>query len=229
MLKIGLQFIILFFLLFTFQLIAQPGIKGGLTVSGLQSSKEDFRPFLGYEVSWVQDGTSNPVFGLQLGLFYTVKLSNAFNFQPELYFSQRGYQFDQTPLYNTNYNLNINYLELPVLLEYNLPLGWDFHPVILAGPFAALKLSSDKQIRILDEETSGEVSSVNDFDYGLVFGIGAEFSAWDGELIFDLRINWGLANVMTQSNEYISISNDQGTVKTRAVTLMTGYRFNLDW
>jgi hypothetical protein len=229
MLKIGLQFIILFFLLFTFQLIAQPGIKGGLAVSGLQSYNEDFTPFLGYEVSWVQDGTSNPVFGLQLGLFYTVKLSNAFNFQPELYFAQRGYQFDQTPLYNTNYSLNINYLELPVLLEYNLPLDLGFHPIIIAGPFAALKLSSDKLIRISDEEIEGEVSGVNDFDYGLVFGIGAEFAAWDGELIFDLRINWGFANVMTQPNEYISISGDPGTVKTRAVTLMTGYRFNLDW
>jgi hypothetical protein len=229
MLKIGLQFILIFFLLFAFPLNAQPGIKGGLAISGLQSSNEDFTPFLGYEVSWLQHGTSNPVFGLHLGVFYTVKFSNAFNFQPELYFAQRGYQFDHTPLYNTNYSLNINYLELPVLLEYNLPLDWGFHPIIIAGPFAAIKLSSDKQIRISNEEISSNVSSVNDLDYGFVFGIGAEFVAWDGKLIFDLRINWGFADVMTQSPEFISLYDDPGTVKTRAVTLMTGYRFNLNW
>jgi hypothetical protein len=229
MLKISLQFLILFSLLFTFPLNAQVGIKGGLAVSGLQSSNEDFTPFLGYEVSWVQDGASNPVFGLQLGVFYNFKFSDSFNFQPELYFVQKGYQFDQTPLYNTNYSLNINYLELPVLLEYNLPLDWGFHPIIVAGPFAALKLSSDKTIRIEDEEVNSDVSSVNDFDYGLVFGFGAEFTAWDGELIFDLRINWGFANIMTQPDDFITLSGDPGTVKTRAVTLMTGYRFNLDW
>ena len=229
MFKIKFQFLILFFLLFTFPLNAQVGLKGGLAVSGLQSSNKDFTPFLSYEVSWLQHGTSNPVFGLQLGAFYTFNLSDEFSFQPELYFVQKGYQFDHTPLYNTNYSLHINYLELPLLFEYNPPLDWGFNPKIIAGPFAALKLSSDKQIRISNEEINGNVSSVNNLDYGLVFGINTEFAAWDGELIFDLRINWGFANVMTQPDEFISVSDDSGTVKTRAVTLMTGYRFNLDW
>ena len=42
-----------------------------MSTSALQSSQEDFRPFLLYEVSWLQDGTSNPVFKLQFGVFYT--------------------------------------------------------------------------------------------------------------------------------------------------------------
>lgn len=230
MFKTFLLILIVFLIPFIIPLSAQPGIKAGMSISALQSSTEDFRPFLGYEVSWLQDGTSNPEFGLQLGIFYTVKFSDAFKLQPELYFSQRGYQFDQTPFYNTNYSLNINYLELPVLLEYFLPLDWSFNPVITAGPFFALKLSSNKTIRIADEEiTAGVVSSVNDIDYGLVFGIGAEFPAWDGQIIFDVRMNWGIANVMTQQEDFISVSDDPGTVKTRAVILMIGYRFNLDW
>jgi len=229
MFKIKFQFLILFFLLFTFPLNAQVGLKGGLAVSGLQSSNKDFTPFLGYEVSWLQHGTSNPVFGLQLGAFYTFNLSDEFSFQPELYFVQKGYQFDHTPLYNTNYSLHINYLELPVLVEYNLPFDWGFNPMIIAGPFAALKLSGNKQIRFLNEEINGEVSNVNNFDYGIVFGIVTEFSAWNGELIFDLRINLGFTNVLSQPDDFISLYDDPGTVKTRAITLMTGYRFNLDW
>jgi len=229
MLKTTFILLIIFPLLFTIPISAQLGIKAGMSISALQSSTEDFRPFLGYEVSWLQDGTSNPEFGLQLGIFYTVNFSNAFKLQPELYFSQRGYQFDQTPLYNTNYTLNINYLELPVLFEYFIPLNWNFNPIISAGPFAALKLSSDKSIRIEDEEINGNVTSVNSIDYGLVLGIGAEFPAWDGQIIFDLRVNWGFANIMTQTDDFISIADDPGTVKTRAVILMTGYRFKLDW
>ena len=227
MIKYGL-YLLIFFLLSTTHL-AQFGIKGGLAVSALQASGEDYTPFLGYEVSWLQDGTSNPVFGLQLGAFYTFNISDEFLFQPELYFVQSGYQFDQTPLYDINYRLGINYLELPLLIEYYLPLGWEFHPAIIAGPYSSVKLSSNKKINLPDEEINGEVSGVNSFDYGIIFGIATEFAAWEGEIIFDLRINWGFANVLSQPSDFINLYDDPGTVKTRAVTLMTGYRFNLEF
>lgn len=229
MLKTTLRFLIIFSFFNAVPLIAQPGIRAGLNLSALQSSQEDFRPFLGYEVSWVQEGTSNPVFGVDAGLFYTLQLSAAFNLQPGLYFAQRGYQFDQTPLYNTNYSLRINYLEMPVLFEYKLPLNWSFSPFITAGPFISIKLGSPKKIRISDKETTGMVSGINTIDYGTVFGVGAEFDAWDGQIIFDLSVNWGLANVMAQPDNFIGLSDDPGTVKTRAVMLMTSYRFNTDW
>lgn len=229
MLRYTKQYFILFVFLFTIPISSQPGLKGGISISALQSSKEDFRPFLGYEVSWLQDGVSNPTLGLQLGAFYTFKFSDAFNLQPEIYFSQRGYQLDQTPLYNANYSLQINYFELSGLLEYYLPLSWSFHPVIMVGPFAAIKLSSNKKIRILDERISSDISSIKASDYGLVFGLGSEFNAWGGQVIFDLRINWGFSNIMLQPDDFINLSDDPGEVKTRAITLMTGYRFNLNW
>jgi hypothetical protein len=225
MYKYGLCLIIFF--LFSATLQAQFGIKGGLAVSALQSSGEDYTPFLGYEVSWVQHGTSNPVFGLHLGVFYTLKFSDELNFQPEVNFVQRGYQFDQTPLYNINYSLYINYLEFPLLVEYYPPLGWSFYPAITAGVYSSVKLRSNKTISLPDEEIRGEVSSVNNFDYGIVFGIASEFPSWNGEITFDLRLNWGLANVLSQPDGFININDDPGTVKTRAITFMTGYRFNL--
>lgn len=225
MLKYGLCLLIFFHLPAT--LLAQFGIKGGLTVSALQASEEDYTPFLGYEVAWVQDGTSNPVFGLQLGAFYSFNLSNDFIFQPELYFVQRGYQFDQTPLYDINYSLRINYLELPLLIEYYLPFDWNFYPAINAGIYSSIKLSSNKTISLPDEEINGNISSVNGFDFGLVLGIATEFAAWDGDIVFDLRLNWGFANVLSEPSDFIGIIDNPGTVKTRAITLMTGYRFNI--
>ena len=66
----------------------------------------------------------------------------------------------------------------------------------------------------------------SDFDYGIVFGLGAELDALDGQLIFDLRINWGFANIMSRLDNFVSLYDDPGTVKTRAITLMVGYRFN---
>ena len=79
MLKSTLQFLVTIKLLFTFQINTQPGIKLRMNTSALQSSKEDIRPFLVYEVLWLQYGTSNPEFGLQLGIFYSLKLFNLFN------------------------------------------------------------------------------------------------------------------------------------------------------
>jgi hypothetical protein len=79
MLKTVLWFLVTITLLFSIQVNAQPGIKVGISTSALQSSREVIRPFLGYDVSWLQDGTSNPAFELQLGIFYTIKISNAFN------------------------------------------------------------------------------------------------------------------------------------------------------
>jgi len=219
--------LLVFFLLHT-TLLAQFGIKGGLVVSALQSSSEDYSAVLGYEVAWLQHGTSNPVFGLQLGAFYTYKISDEFRFQPEIYFAQRGYRFDQTPLYNINYSLHLNYLELPLIIEYYLPLGWSFHPAITAGTYSSIKLSSNKTITLPNEEINGDVSSVSNFDYGIVFGIATEFTAWNGDIVFDLRLNWGFANVLSPPDHFISLSDDPGTVKTRAITLLTGYRFNLD-
>lgn len=229
MLKATLKFLVLITFLFTIPLTAQPGIKGGLAVSALQASGEDYTPFLGYEVSWLQYGKSNPVFGLQLGAFYTFNFSDDFSLQPELYFVQRGYQFDQTPLYDANYSLHINYLELPLLIEYHLPLNWGFNTIITAGPFTSLRLSSNKRIRIVKEEIEGDVTSVNNFNYGIVLGLVTEFAAGEGELIFDLRINWGFANVLSQPADFISLFDDPGTVKSRGITLMTGYRFNIGW
>ena len=226
MLKYGLCFFVIF--LFPHMLSAQLGIKGGLSVSALQSSGENYAPFLGYEVSWVQHGTSNPVFGLQLGAFYTFSISDKFAFQPELYFVRRGYQFDHTPLYDINYTLNIDYLELPLLVEYYPPLDWDFNTAITVGTYSSIKLNSNKIISLPNKEISGKVSSVNNFDYGIIFGIVTEFTAWEGELIFDLRINWGLANVLSRPADFISLYDDPGKVKTRAITLMTGYRFNIE-
>ena len=74
----------------------QAGIKGGLVLSGFQPSQDlkpflgnDYRPFLGYEIGWIQDDAGDPHLGLQIGLFYAANISKYFAVQPELYYSQK--------------------------------------------------------------------------------------------------------------------------------------------
>lgn len=212
---------------------SQFGIKGGLAVSGFQLSQNvssstgnDYRPFLGYEVEWIQEGdASSPDLGLQIGIFYAKDFSKYFAVQPELYYSQRGLHFYQTELYNSSYSLDVDYLEIPVLLKFKIPLNWSVKPGLLAGLYAAFKLRANRTLRIWEEQNSKRVSSVNDLDYGLVFAINSEFSAWSRQLLFEIRFNWGLASMMAQPKEFIDLYEDAGRVNVLATTLLTGIKF----
>ncbi len=212
---------------------SQFGIKGGLAASGFQLSQNsnsstgnDYRPFLGYEVEWIQErDASSPDFGLQLGIFYVKSISKYFAVQPELCYSQRGLHFYQTELYNSAYSLEVDYIEVPVLLKFKIPLNWSVKPGLLAGPYAAFKLSANRTLRIGEEQNTKSVSSVNDLDYGLVFAINSEFSAWSRQLLFEIRFNWGLASMMAQPKEFIDLYEDAGRVNVIAVTLLTGIKF----
>lgn len=223
--------LLIFLIIYSNLTIAQPGIKAGLVLSGFQPRQDlspflgnDYRPFLGYEVDWIQD-EAHPKVGFQAGVFYTKDLSKHFAIQPELYYSQRGLHFYQTELYNISYSLNVSYLEIPLLLKYKFPVGWRIRPGLIAGPYAAFKLSANRTIDIWGERDTKSVTCVNNLDYGIVFGINSEFSAWSKQAIFELRFSWGLANIMKQPEEYTALFEDAGRVNVIAVTLMTGFRF----
>jgi hypothetical protein len=212
---------------------SQFGIKGGLAVSGFQLSQNassltgnDYRPFLGYEIEWLQEGdASSPDLGLQFGIFYARSIFKYFAVQPELYYSQRGLHFYQTELYNSAYSLDVDYLEVPLLLKFKIPLKWRVKPGLLAGPYAAFKLSANRTLRIWEEQHTKRVSSVKDLDYGLVFAINSEFSAWSRELLFEIRFNWGLASMMAQPAEFTELYEDAGRVNVLAISFLTGIAF----
>lgn len=213
---------------------SQFGVKGGLAASGFQLSQNsrstkgnDYRPFLGYEVEWMQEGdAAKPDLGLQLGVFYTKDLSKYFAVQPELFYSQRRLHFYQTELYNSSYSLEVDYIEVPLLLKFKIPLNWNVKPVLLAGPYAAFKLSSIRTLHIWKEQNTKRISSVNDLDYGLVFAINSEFPAWSRQLMFEIRFNWGLAGMMAQPKEFIDLYEDAGRVNVLAFTFLVGICFS---
>ena len=209
----------------------QFGIKAGIALSGYQLSQNistehghDYRPFLGYEVEWVQNDEGSPDIGLQLGIFYSHNLSKYFAIQPEAYYSQRGIHFYKTELYNTSYNLNVSYLEIPVLLKYKIPFNWAVAPSLLAGPYFAFSLSSSRTLDFGEESDTKSVDGINSFDYGLVFALDFEFLELPASPMLELRFNLGLANTMQQPEEYPSLYENPGTVKLYALSLLTGFR-----
>jgi hypothetical protein len=213
------------FLIICTDLQAQFGVKMGISFSALLSSNaEDFRQFLGHEVEWIQYGESKPVFGIQFGVFYTIKVSDYFDLQPEINFIQRGYWFDQTPLYDTRYKIKINYLELPLIIRYKAPINFiNFN--VYTGPFAAIKLNAIGHLQYEGIQKIESLDCVKDFDYGMVVGLGSEFKVGTGQMLIDLKFNWGLHNIMSQPDDYIDLYDDPGRVRNLSLILLTGYRF----
>jgi hypothetical protein len=204
---------------------AQVGVKAGISLSGLLSSNpDDFRPFLGHEVEWIQYGESKSVIGIQIGLFYSIRISDYFDLQPEVSYVQRGYWFDQTPSYDARYVVSIDYLALPVTIRYKLPI--DAFPMrVFTGPYVAVKLSANGRIEYEGKEEVKSLASVKAFDYGLVTGLGSHLDIGAGQMIVDLQFYWGLHNMMSQPGNYVDLYEDPGTVRNLAFALLIGYRF----
>ena len=209
----------------------QFGIKAGIALSGYQPSQNisteyshDYRPFLGYEVEWIQNDAGSPDAGFQFGIFWTGTISKYFALQPELFYSQRGINFYKTEQYNTSYNLNVSYLEIPFLFKYKIPLDWIAAPSVLAGPYAAFKLSANRTLNIWEESSTKSISGVKNFDYGLVFAINFELAELSLSPMLEIRFNWGLANTMEQPEEFISLYDDPGTVRLYSLSLVTGIK-----
>ena len=56
------------------------GIKAGAVLSGYEG--DEYQPYLGYEVDWIQNDAGSPDVGFQLGLFYSRPLAKHWAIQP---------------------------------------------------------------------------------------------------------------------------------------------------
>jgi hypothetical protein len=147
-------------LLFSQVLMAQfhIGIKGGANITKVdgKSFEDQFR------------------YGYHLGGFAEIGLGNKFGIQPEVLFNQytstldSNYNHVYQDVFNSNQNVKLNYLSIPILLNYKL-LG-NFLS-IQAGPQFGVLLNQDKTLL----QNGGEAFKKGDFS--LVGGAQLKLSA----------------------------------------------------
>ncbi len=211
-------------LIFTVPLRAEIGVKGGMSLSGLQSSTGDYRHVLGYEASGLSWGKFFT--GFQAGFFKTFDLSKRFQIQPEISYALRGGNSSTTYLYDDIvYKVNISYVETPVILKYKILAGRAFSSAVFAGPYAALKLKAEKQTRIWKEEEVTTLPNVRSFDYGLILGLTVECALGSGRALLDVRSGVGLNNIMDVLPDTIRLSTDKDHIRNLYVSVLMGYAF----
>lgn len=152
------------------------GVKGGVNFSNLASSDTKEK---------------KTITGVNLGLFAKLPLTKSFAIQPEIYFTTKGSELTyQNVFVDGTARYELNYIEVPVLLVFNLTNNFNFQ----LGPYASYLVSSkvknvsDISFNFEDNIDSGDF---NKFDTGIAVGFGYETKS----IGFGIRYNLGLVTV----------------------------------
>jgi len=189
------------------------GLKLGFGIANISTEYAELNDFLDSRV------------GFSGGAFLTYALSRQFAVQPEILYVSKGASKD---FFFFNAHWNLDYLEIPVLLKFNLMPEGKLQPSLYAGP--ALDVLMASKFHIIDE-TYDIKDYTKSMDFGLVFGAGLDYK----HITFDVRYALGLTNVVDAAEKINEATGavpgdsyyleGDPTVKNTDLSFMIGARF----
>lgn len=161
--------------------------------------------------------------GLMAGVYDVHAIAGDFDIQAELLYSQKGSSFSDTGI---EAQITLKYIEIPVLLRYNLPvLSSDFRPHIYIGPAFSYRTSCSGSSTYQGTTISGDCRAFGEtttsnggdeparYDIGGVIGGGLSFNMNGRAVTVGARYERGFGNLD-------ATPNPQTTVTNRVVTLL---------
>ena len=162
-------------------------------------------------IEGTQDINKAPVVGRAFGVGLDWKLNSIFMLQPELQYTEKGYQYDPYVVVR----LKLSYIEVPLLLRANTaPLDNGMRLYALAGPSVSMRRSCNASVGKESGKCNQLSQDLSTMDTGLVAGLGLDFRIRESEWTTSLRYNRGLSD----------IEKTPGQSKTRTLSLMMGWR-----
>ena len=157
--------------------------------------------------------------GIRFGGILRVNTGSVFGFQTGLSYSQKGAEFSQDIVpEGSEADVAIDYLEVPVLLNLNIPTGpAPVQPRVYAGGNISFELACD--VNTAQEGVSGSVECASDAaddflgaetkstDFGLLFGGGLGFPAGPGAFNVDVRYDLGLTDIFDDDADEVELKN----------------------
>jgi len=173
------------------------GLKGGLNFSKIDPSA----------------GTSNidNATGFHAGIFGLVKVA-MIGVQPEIIFSKQGSTFQVD---TENYEANFDYINVPILLKFYLPLGLN----IQAGPQFGFLTVADLKNTATSTTSPDDVKGLFSDKSDMAVAIGAGWDLPFG-LTVDARYNIGLSDMSFTPNG----ASSQVEFKNKVIQLSVGYK-----
>ena len=124
------------------------------------------------------------------GVFVTSRISDYIFIQPELLFSMKGYKIKTDAV---DLKATFSYIELPILIKYELLLGQFPKTELFFGPAFSLKIDARYKTKSGEETYSGKIEDINHFDRGIIVGLNLLKKINQKNIInFDFRYNFGL-------------------------------------
>jgi hypothetical protein len=198
------------FILFTTSVNAQVteyGLKGGLNLSNM--SIED-----------ASDKTMKA--GFHAGTFVKVPFTNALSIQPEFLFSTKGVKHSFSNIVaEGETNFNLNYIEVPINLVYNLSEDFEFHLGPYVGYLANVNVDANTNIlNFLNIDTGGNIDRdhFRKFDFGLTAGLNFNLQ----QFVFGFKYNLGLTPVALDDFPARTILGD---ARNSVIQLYGGIKF----
>jgi hypothetical protein len=183
------------------------GIKGSLNLS-----------------SWAGDTRGlnlRPMFGVNIGALTQIKLSDKFDIQPEVLYSNQVTKMKNAGVnisdiyYTGDIKWNLSYVNVPVLFKYSA----DDKSFIEAGPQVGFLTSAKTSAKLTQYSpiVKEDVKEAFEFiDFGFVIGVGYNINQ---HLMADLRYNIGLSNIAKTE------SGDDTKIRNSVLALSLAYKF----
>jgi hypothetical protein len=203
--KVAVVIFVVFIMSFSASVNAGVGFKAGLNFSKWTGDDID-------DLDWKT--------GIKLGGFMIFPVTSVMTVQPEIYFVTKGWK-DKGEILGQEVTIttNMNYIEIPVLLKFNMETGSSFMPMIFVGPYMGFLLG-DPTLKVEVGGDSAEEDWPSDtfksIDLGGVVGAGADFDLGPTTLIFEARYNIGFSSIF---------DTEDVDVKNMGFSLMCGISF----
>lgn len=198
----------------------QFGIKGGLNASEINTSSNQEATISGT----TQKLKNFPITGVHAGVFVYVPVWKKFSFQPELLFSMQGAegQPSQNYVISATETYHLNYINLPLLIKYKLPVGFYAE----TGPQIGYLLSAKVHETIVGAAHTNKYNVKDQFkstDFSWAFGAGYVSPI---NLGIDVRYNLGLSNINNATATGMASAPVQsGTIKNSVLQVGIFYIF----
>ena len=210
--------------LFSISLFIFINVNIALLGSGVALGQTSYGFRIGANVSTLSGegfalGSPSPATGLVAGSFTRYALRSGMGIQLEVLYSTKGARFEDSELIGRDVDVQVVYLETPVLFTYAPPLSTNLRPLLTVGPALGFELS-ERIVQASDGLSQSERSeSLASPDLGVAFGgeVQFELSGLDGSL--GARYTLGLRNLAeNETNAALRASN-------RSLSFTVGFLF----
>ncbi len=160
--------------------------------------------------------------GFNIGGGYTYRATQLWALHIEVIYSNKTIQ---RSINNDYIKQKLNYLDIPLLLQFNISPNSNINTLLNFGPYLSFLIKHE-----YESSFPNSVSSFypNDFDYGLLIGGGLGFLIDKYEVGIEIRYHLGLGDISdyTYENEGSNITSDvDGKLNSLVLLLKFGFNF----